>query len=136
MRILLAKTIEPFLSTESDRIACDLIQAIQSAGHFCEGLRIPLIEAIALSGFIRALELENTDLLVCLDQPCHNLRHPAKVLVQWDDAAWKTGTIQGTIHYVGVVPTQSHPPDKTPTSWESGTRRFGNRDELLQCILV
>ncbi len=136
MRILLAKTFEPFSPTEADLVVLDWIKEIQAAGHFCECLRIPLIDGEPLARLIHTLELENTDRLVCLDEPCHHLRHPAKILVHWEGGSTGTPTFQGTICYEGVTPPHLQLDPENSPSLDHRRYRFNNRHGLMQFILV
>ena len=136
MRILLAKTFQPFLPSVSDRIALELLKEIQSAGHSCECLRIPTNDHEQSVRFITALELENTDRLVCLDEPCHHLRHPVRVLVQWDEEPLEKPTFTGTIRYEGVPSPSHHLALENTTLLQSQSYRFSNPGELLQFILI
>lgn len=136
MRILLAKTFQPFLPSVSDRIALELLKEIQSAGHSCECLRIPTNDHETSVRFITTLELENTDRLVCLDEPCHHLRHPARVLVQWDEEPLEKPTFTGTIRYEGVTPPSQHLAPENTTLLQNQSYRFDNLCELMHFILA
>ncbi len=82
MRILLAKCFRPFETAPSDRLAMELMARIREAGHLCELVRVPETDPENLKQLMMTLEIENTDRLVCLDSPSHEIRHPCRILVQ------------------------------------------------------
>jgi hypothetical protein len=63
-------------------MAFEIVRIIQETGNSCELVRIPETDQENLLRLMRTLEIENTDWLVSLDGPSHEIRHRSKILVE------------------------------------------------------
>jgi len=137
MRILLVKCFRPFESTPSDKMAFEIVRIIQETGNSCELVRIPETDQENLLRLMRTLEIENTDWLVSLDGPSHEIRHRSKILVELMPEFGSKSIDTQLLGQTGVLRVFLPMETMNPANLDAAkiVQRFANIEELAGLIV-